>query len=493
MGIIDELVRWIENPSKKHGVCFVHGGAGVGKSALAQTICEIARRKSQLAASFFFWRNDNSDRSSLDPFFATIAHQLATLAELEAAGLSRLIKSAVERKPNGFVQMTFEEQLQEFIRGPCGQIDPEKWKTLPKLVVIDGFDECMGGLGTKNAFEAQETLLTIINNATSCDSPIPLQFMIFSRPEPTIFDFFQSTLPHYPVDMRKFNSEANRDIRKYIRKQFDRLSKSRPEVGIWPGEEVLEKLVDKADGHFIYVVTAMKYITNNNPSLSELQERLDTVLHTERTTSHPDLSDLDQLYHTILQRFAKDQLRLRLVLQLILTPHPSAIQHINPSYESLEPLIARSQHVVAMLLKIELHQCSALLSQLRSVLHVPEDPHKQDVTILHASFSDFLREKRRSLEFHVRPLHLISYLDLFSCLLLSILRRNIERHQRREQMGPLTFGNRGLEVWSLKPWSIVEIVLNAGEWMKDHRPSDELLSAAVGFDLYGYLNMMLDP
>ena len=52
---------------------------------------------------------------------------------------------------------------------------------------------------------------------------------------------------------------------------------------------------------------------------------------------------------------------------------------------------------------------------------------------------------------------------------------------------------KGLLVCSLNPWSIVEIVLTAGEWMNSYTPSDELLSAVFVFDWYGYINMILDP
>ncbi|KAK1215146.1 hypothetical protein PQX77_022264 [Marasmius sp. AFHP31] len=305
VGIVDKLTSWIEDPSKKHRVCWVTGGAGVGKSAIAQTICETSRRKSQLAASFFFSRNDPS-RSTLHRFCPTLSHQLATAPEFQTVGLESIIASTVRRNPNLLKGTNLEGQFQSLISQPCVQIDRKKWKTLPKLIVIDGLDECMGGSGTTSASHAQEILLSIINNATTASSSFPLQFMIFSRPEHTIRNFFQTTLSHETVDTRDFNEEADRDIRTYLTKEFSALSDSQPEVlamGGWPTKEARNMLVRKADGHFIYVVTVMKYITSNHPSPAELRERLEIVLHTEETTSHPDLSDLDQLYHTILRRF----------------------------------------------------------------------------------------------------------------------------------------------------------------------------------------------
>ncbi|KAJ8089268.1 hypothetical protein PM082_014516 [Marasmius tenuissimus] len=485
---IGALDRWIEDPSKKHQVCWVHGGAGVGKSAIAQTICESFRRKSQLAASFFFSRNDNA-RSTLDSLFPTLAYQLATTPALRNAGLSSFIDDSISRNPVGLKEMNLEGEFQTLLFQPCAQVDPKRWKTLPKLVVIDGLDECMGGSGAKDASHAQETLLSIIYNATSASPSLPLIFVIFSRPERTIRNFFKATLLHEVVDIRNYRAQADEDIKRYLDKEFAGVSDSHPElltIGRWPGEQVVGKLVGKADGHFIYVVTVMKYITANNPSPADLRERLDIVLRTEETSSHPDLSDLDRLYHTILQPFTHDGLREQVllpILQLIITPHPRDVQIGTPK--------GRSQHLVAALLQIDIHQCTALLSQLRSVLHVPDERQSEDISILHASFLDFLCEQRRSHGFHIRPLSVMCYLDLLSHSLLSLLAHKVRQHQMRE---PMEFSDptNHLELWSLNAWTFVRALGPLKPSANNYTPSEKLINAIINFDLYGYVNMLLD-
>ncbi|KAL0062386.1 hypothetical protein AAF712_010732 [Marasmius tenuissimus] len=501
VGIVDKLTSWVEDPSKKHRVCWVTGGAGVGKSAIAQTICEIFRRKSQLAASFFFSRNDTS-RSTLDPFFPTLAHQLATTPEFQTAGLSSFIDRAVRQTPNVLRGTNLEGQFQSLVSRPCAQIDTKQWKTLPKLIVIDGLDECMGGPGTTSASHAQEILLSIINHATCASPPIPFQFMIFSRPEHTIRNFFQTTFSHEPVDTRDFNAEADHDIRTYLEKEFATLSDSRPEIlsmGVWPGKKATNQLVCKADGHFIYVVTVMKYITSNNPLSADLRKRLDIVLHTEETMSHPDLSDLDQLYHTILRRFENGNLRTQLLLpllQLVITP-VSEQEMFYPYHLQKPPIYLnhRRPYLLAAILKVDFHQCSALLSQMRSVLHVPDDPHGADVSVLHASFSDFLSDCHRSHEFQVQPLQEDTCLNHICCGLLLILGRQLHQHQRHEWMEP---ENQRLELFPLNSWDFVKHffrpVTDNRPWIleKYYSPSEELVSAVINFDLYGYSNMILD-
>ncbi|KAJ8089273.1 hypothetical protein PM082_014521 [Marasmius tenuissimus] len=486
VGLVERLSRWVEDPSKKDRVCWVQGGAGVGKSAVAQTICENYRRKSRLAASFFFSRND-TQRSTLDPFIPTIAHQLATLPAFKNTLLPTSIDDAIRQSPNELEGTNLEGQFQSLIFQPCASIEWERWKELPTLVVIDGFDECMAGPKAPHPSHAQEALLSMIHKATFSDPPLPLHFMIFSRPERTILNFFKTILPHKLVDMRDFNAQVDGDIRRYLEKQFANIADSYLEIlldGIWPGEEAIDKLVLKADGHFIYVVTVMKYITGNNPSdFSVLQERLDIVLHTAETSSYPDLSDLDQLYYTILRPFGQGALRRILlpILQLIITPHPQDVQ--------IDTQRGRSQLLIAALLNIDIRRCSLLLSQFRSVLHVPEEGGDEAVSILHASFSDFLTEERRSHDFHVQPMRTTPYLDLFSSCLLSRLKQSISQYQRGE---PMDFAGRTiqLELWSLNPWSSVEALLTSST--KNYTPSEELISAIIDFDVYGYLNMILD-
>ncbi|KAL0058068.1 hypothetical protein AAF712_015272 [Marasmius tenuissimus] len=484
---IGALDRWIEDPSKKHQVCWVHGGAGVGKSAIAQTICESFRRKSQLAASFFLTKRQCTIYTG--SLFPTLAYQLATTPALRNAGLSSFIDDSISRNPVGLKEMNLEGEFQTLLFQPCAQVDPKRWKTLPKLVVIDGLDECMGGSGAKDASHAQETLLSIIYNATSASPSLPLIFVIFSRPERTIRNFFKATLLHEVVDIRNYRAQADEDIKRYLDKEFAGVSDSHPElltIGRWPGEQVVGKLVGKADGHFIYVVTVMKYITANNPSPADLRERLDIVLRTEETSSHPDLSDLDRLYHTILQPFTHDGLREQVllpILQLIITPHPRDVQIGTPK--------GRSQHLVAALLQIDIHQCTALLSQLRSVLHVPDERQSEDISILHASFLDFLCEQRRSHGFHIRPLSVMCYLDLLSHSLLSLLAHKVRQHQMREPM-ELSDPTNHLELWSLNAWTFVRALGPLKPSANNYTPSEKLINAIINFDLYGYVNMLLD-
>ncbi|KAF9261224.1 hypothetical protein L218DRAFT_870559, partial [Marasmius fiardii PR-910] len=138
--ILRRLSHWCEDSSKESRVYWVNGAAGVGKSAIAQALCEKYIQTGQLAAAFFFSRND-STRDKIDPFIATIAYQFSTSRALEP-----LIASLINHTPHlmsGVWHKVWENQFQALIQEPCAQVDPRQWPKLPRLVVIDGVDECI--------------------------------------------------------------------------------------------------------------------------------------------------------------------------------------------------------------------------------------------------------------------------------------------------------------------------------------------------------------
>jgi len=74
----EEITSWIDKISREDEdrILWLHGPAGAGKSAVAQTIAEDCAQRNILAASFFFSRG-RPGRDTIERLFATIAYQLA--------------------------------------------------------------------------------------------------------------------------------------------------------------------------------------------------------------------------------------------------------------------------------------------------------------------------------------------------------------------------------------------------------------------------------
>ncbi|KAK1218679.1 hypothetical protein PQX77_018629 [Marasmius sp. AFHP31] len=388
--ILQELTDWIEDGSAdKSRVHWVYGAAGVGKSAIAQAVSEEFTRNGQLAAAFFFSRNDAS-RDKLAPFIATVARQLVTSHALGPL-LAPLINHTIRWTPEIW-EKQWEKQFKATIQEPCAQVDPRRWAQLPRLVVIDGVDECID-------VESQKRLLEVIKALTATMS---LDFLIFSRPEPHITHIFrhESFIPA-PRIMSLADFAVRDDIEKYLRKEFDRLREKYHGMlpFSWPGDDVIMVLVNRSTGQFIYVTTVMKFLSTGKVPVTP-QQRLEVVLRAEPVlNSASPYPDLDQLYSQILYFCQNDGRKLQRVLQFIVSP----VNLVLPERFTLRgspPMEPTSAVTIERLLGLGQGEVTALLSGLHSILHIPED-RAERVSVLHASFTDFLLDRNRSGDYYV--------------------------------------------------------------------------------------------
>ncbi|KAF9261205.1 hypothetical protein L218DRAFT_1047165, partial [Marasmius fiardii PR-910] len=293
--ILRRLSHWCEDPSKISRVFWVHGAAGVGKSAIAQALSEKYIQTGQLAAAFFFSRNDTT-RDNLDPFVTTIAYQLATSTSLETH-IAPLISHIISSMP-GILHKNVESQFQILIAEPSAQVDPQHWSQLPQLIIIDGVDECI-------EIQSQKRLLKMIQAITPT---LSLDFLIFSRPEPHISHIihhpsFIPTPSHFALG--DFAESVRQDIMKYLQHEFAHIREEHwhtlphPQSS-WPGDSVIVELLNRATGQFIYVTTVMKYINHGKLPLTPMK-RMDIILQAKRTTNlSSPYPDLDLLYSQIL-------------------------------------------------------------------------------------------------------------------------------------------------------------------------------------------------
>ncbi|KAM6493160.1 hypothetical protein JOM56_011294, partial [Amanita muscaria] len=111
-----------------------------------------------------------------------------------------------------------EAQFKQFITQPFLTISDGESSapTSTRVIVIDGLDEC-------SDMKLQRRILKIIESAVS-DPRLPLRFIISSRPEAHIEDFFaQFKHPTLQIDLANVE-EAYRDIETYFTSEFARIA-----------------------------------------------------------------------------------------------------------------------------------------------------------------------------------------------------------------------------------------------------------------------------
>ncbi|KAL0068513.1 hypothetical protein AAF712_004226 [Marasmius tenuissimus] len=168
------------------------------------------------------------------------------------------------------------------------------------------------------------------------------------------------------------------DIERYLRKNFERLweeHKGTLPVS-WPGNDVIMILADRSTGQFIYVTT-IKFLSTGKVPVTR-QQRLEVVLDAEPVlSSSSPYPDLDQLYSQILHFCRNDGRKLKRVLQLIISPVNLVLPETFPLPESLR-MEPRSAVTIEQLLD-----------------------RAQGLSVLHASFTNFLLDRNRSDDYYV--------------------------------------------------------------------------------------------
>ncbi|KAJ7118242.1 hypothetical protein C8R44DRAFT_190297, partial [Mycena epipterygia] len=369
---IEPLGEWIPHGSWSsrdravRNILWLHGPAGAGKSAIAQSLCQKLEAESSVAASFFFKRG-HASRGNANHLFSTIAYQLAVLLPK----LKDYISQIVEKDP-AIVDKSLSLQLQKLIVEPWQQMIPSSCA----VIIIDGLDECDGQ-------NVQQEILRSICYAIHA-MKLPVQFLIASRPEPHISEMFRAP-PLDQLHHRVNIQQSFEDVRKYLWDEFARIHREHSTTMAqvctpWPTEAAVEHLVWKSSGYFIYASTVIKFIDDKN---FRPADRLDIIMGLAEPDLDSPLAALDQLYTQILSDIPRWP-RLLGILTVIVAKFYLTVHHIE------------------QLLELKPGDVELALRGLHSLVKILDDRH---LTVHHASFLDFLNDPTRSGPFYINSQH----------------------------------------------------------------------------------------
>jgi hypothetical protein len=220
-----------------------------------------------------------------------------------------------------------------------------------------------------------------------CKHKIPIIFLVASRPEIHLVSWFDSRDPVKSIHRRLSLDATYRpddDIRLYLSDKFEQIRSThrlRSTIPIpWPTEESLETLVKKSSGQFIFAATVVRFVESyrHRPAA-----RLNIILGISPPGTTNPFIELDGLYRQILSSVDNIQLTLRVLSLYIARPRIAIC--IRKSAERF--------------LSLEEGDIDLALINLSSIVSYNES--SGHVKILHASFVDFLSDKRRSNEFYI--------------------------------------------------------------------------------------------
>ncbi|KDR78527.1 hypothetical protein GALMADRAFT_29439, partial [Galerina marginata CBS 339.88] len=291
VAVIQAIIDWIEDGQKTTFVKWLNGAAGAGKSAIAQEIAELCHKSRRLAASFF-WSRSAAGRNDEERLIASLAYELLTVIP----HLRRAVEKAVESDAYIFTR-SLQTQLESLIIQPLKEVfehSQSEQVDIPMVIILDGLDEC-------GKPEAQQYILKLVANSVS-KFPIPLCFLIASRPEKAIRDSFNDQ-PLFAMTDRLILDEKydpDDDIRLFLVESFESVKRTHelrlllPPV--WPSNDDINRLVRKSSSQFIYAATVVKFMKS---SLQRPNEQLDIILGVTAAGTATPFAELDALYTTI--------------------------------------------------------------------------------------------------------------------------------------------------------------------------------------------------
>ncbi|KAF8985654.1 hypothetical protein BDQ17DRAFT_1335821 [Cyathus striatus] len=259
--VLGNIKSWIDSDNEATKIMWLYGPAGGGKSAIAQTTAEDCHGEGKLAASFFFFRFA-AGRNKKDGLVATIAFQLC----VSIPNIKEYVIKQIEKNPNIF-KSNIKTQMQSLVIEPfnlLSQVDTSI--SYPRLIIIDGLDEC-------EIRKDQAEIIKAITEALSMDHSPYLRVLLVSRPEVEIRQTFNEDSVSSMCTRLALDDtyDPDKDIDIFLRSHFQALKRHhdlRSILESWPSDETIHRIVEKSSGQFIYASTILDKILENDWILS---------------------------------------------------------------------------------------------------------------------------------------------------------------------------------------------------------------------------------
>ena len=370
--VLERIDAWVSTGAEGGGILWLHGPAGTGKSAIAQTVAEKCAGRSELAASFFFTRTA-AGRNAIKHLFPTVAAQVALSAPEKRDRLEEILKNDPYIADRAWGCVDLMLSLFPDHSAPV--------HSSPSVVIIDGLDECRGN-------DDQCRILKQVSFMIR-KHHLPLRFLVVSRSESHLCEAFEEPALSNITNVVSLYGDfgAREDVSLYLRNEFARIYKSKRHRDVmqfvdppWPSNDVIELVSRKSEGYFIYASTVIRFVDEEYFSPTARLEQVIAAFNSSVVPSESTpFAELDQLYIQILSSYPTSQLlTLKNILGYVVVPS----NHMGIETDEIEAFLG-----------LRRGQVNLTLRGLRSVVSC--EGYNRFV-LIHASFGDFLLDKARS-------------------------------------------------------------------------------------------------
>jgi hypothetical protein len=371
--LLDSIAQWMTDPTGKQ-IYWLTGVAGTGKTTVAQSVAEMAKKLGILGATFLF-SHASEDRRNYRRVIPTLAYQLARDPRLRSGVVAAVDADKAVAMTSTSIQARhlLFDVLQTLISRPPSCL----------LIVLDALDECNKDAQRNHGGDLIPILIAGLKGV-----PFVKMFLT-SRPEPSIEAMFmdddicaQTRILALHRDIEEKTVQS--DIDRYMHFELNKLRRRVPKNPDFPREADVRTLVERANTLFIYARTTVEYISD---PLGEPDRRLAALIEAKPGRTRGQFGRLDDLYSQIL-RTAHDASR--------------HADRVNSDLRAvLVTLVLVQQQLsadgIATMAGVDDDQCCEYLRHISALLkhrHDTNDP----VRLMHLSFPDFLSDSLRCFE-----------------------------------------------------------------------------------------------
>ena len=267
--VFEKIELWLDDLTSENRLMVISGDAGMGKSVISAVVCQRMQHAGRLSGSHFCQHNKERYRNP-KVMLQSLACQLCdVLPEYKSELVKKLSRNLGVDMNSLEVQELFEFLFEEPL---CSVGDPGR----NLLLVIDGLDE--------SEYKGRNDLLDVVANHF-CKLPVWFRFLVTTRPEVNIADRLKK---FNPIQLERDNEENVKDIRLFLEKQLSSVIQSGSE------DVVIDALVRRAAGHFLYAYLMVDFIKKNFSLLTP--EELGRTLH----------SGVSSVYQSYFERLEKE-------------------------------------------------------------------------------------------------------------------------------------------------------------------------------------------
>ncbi|KAG8725394.1 hypothetical protein FRC09_000035 [Ceratobasidium sp. 395] len=326
--VLQELRDWVHY-GRSQNIRWLNGTSGVGKTAVAYSLCDYLESTGKPFACVFCSRQHIACRD-VNQILPTISYQLAH----QSLPFRSAILSELEQGLD-VSHLPFDDQFKKLIATPLGRIghtfisDP--------VIVIDGIEDC----------QDKDMVYRLLRVLVEQVSKLPIKLLLSISPSRITHKYMRGT----PGERHWFElriheldcTVARADIRTYLGAKLEDLALSTTK---------LEQLSQRSGASFVYATALVRYLGEANSS--EHVERLQRLLEISDPVK-PNCRDPDVRYIRIVQAILhggalEDSTRGEILMLLRTATHEEAPPTLNIAASILGLDFTRNTQIVLSLL-----------------------------------------------------------------------------------------------------------------------------------------------